>query len=330
MKKQNNTADHSFEANVTAVKVSSNETSNCTICDIAKAEDVPPLAYLSVSEIEGRPGIYTEGFEYTFTFFSDLHRATCRYGYSTMIFKDNYRKKENVIGYGNVIIFDIDDGYTIEEVKNLLSGVKHLIVTTSSHQKQKKEKSPCDRFRILLQSDKVINSKCDAETYREIMISTLDLLGIDINKVDTACLGADRFYKPSQIQQHWYGRGELIPMLQMTTIATDRIKVRRETKLKRREARKIRTPKHFTYEQIDIEKVISALNQINPDLEYENWIKIGMALKNEFGEEGFDLWDRWSSQGEKYEPVSMQKKWNSFGGLGLSIATVFYIAKGGM
>ncbi len=69
---------------------------------------------------------------------------------------------------------------------------------------------------------------------------------------------------------------------------------------------------------------------ISPDIEYENWVKIGMALKDEFGEEGLGLWDRWSSQGQKYEPAPMQKKWNSFRDEGLSIATVFYIAKGGV
>ena len=130
MKENNNTAVSSVEA-VSAAKVSSNKTRNCSTYDFTKGQIPPTFSYLSVSEEEGRPGVYTEGFEYTFTLFSDLHRITCKYGYSTMIFKDNYRRKSNVIGYGNIIIFDIDEGYTIGEVKSLLKGVKYLIVTTN-------------------------------------------------------------------------------------------------------------------------------------------------------------------------------------------------------
>jgi hypothetical protein len=51
----------------------------------------------------------------------------------------------------------------------------------------------------------------------------------------------------------------------------------------------------------------------NSDLDYEEWIKIGMALHHATGGAGFDLWDRWSQQSAKYDDTSMEYKWHSFG-----------------
>ena len=51
----------------------------------------------------------------------------------------------------------------------------------------------------------------------------------------------------------------------------------------------------------------------NNDLDYDEWIKIGMALHHATGGSGFDLWDRWSQQSTKYDDTSMQYKWHSFG-----------------
>lgn len=51
----------------------------------------------------------------------------------------------------------------------------------------------------------------------------------------------------------------------------------------------------------------------NNDLEYDEWIKIGMALHHATGGAAFNLWDRWSQQSAKYDDTSMQYKWHSFG-----------------
>lgn len=47
--------------------------------------------------------------------------------------------------------------------------------------------------------------------------------------------------------------------------------------------------------------------------DYDNWIKVGMGLQYELGEEGFDLWDEWSSKSDLYDPNTTRKKWESFG-----------------
>ena len=54
----------------------------------------------------------------------------------------------------------------------------------------------------------------------------------------------------------------------------------------------------------------SVLNAIPPDCSYDEWLKVGMALKHE----GADLsvWDDWSSRGTKYKAGECARKWRSF------------------
>lgn len=56
------------------------------------------------------------------------------------------------------------------------------------------------------------------------------------------------------------------------------------------------------------------LGYISPDMTYEEWVKIGMAVHHCTGGLGFDLWDDWSSRGEKYPGSSqLERHWHSFG-----------------
>lgn len=59
-----------------------------------------------------------------------------------------------------------------------------------------------------------------------------------------------------------------------------------------------------------------ALELIHPDLPYDQWIQVGMALYKEFGpSSGFTLWDSWSKKGTKYQhnkSNEMQAHWKSF------------------
>jgi hypothetical protein len=68
-------------------------------------------------------------------------------------------------------------------------------------------------------------------------------------------------------------------------------------------------------------KAKEVLQFITPD-DYEVWIKAGMILKGEFGDNAYDLWNHWSSKSEKYDPEIMFNKWNSFTGSGLTIASL--------
>jgi hypothetical protein len=73
----------------------------------------------------------------------------------------------------------------------------------------------------------------------------------------------------------------------------------------------------------DIEK---ALEYIPAD-SYDVWIKVGMALREELGDEGFDLWDQWSQKSDKYEPTDTLFKWGSFNGQGITAGTLIALAR---
>jgi putative DNA primase/helicase len=60
-------------------------------------------------------------------------------------------------------------------------------------------------------------------------------------------------------------------------------------------------------------RVQSALDFLSPDLDYQDWISIGWALRDAFDEAGFGMWDRWSAGGSTYPGEGkLRAKWTSF------------------
>lgn len=71
----------------------------------------------------------------------------------------------------------------------------------------------------------------------------------------------------------------------------------------------------FLREQVEgvTEKIAEeALSFLDPDCAMQQWIEVGAALKHQFGDEGFELWDKWSSKGVKYaEAEDIRYRWDS-------------------
>lgn len=69
----------------------------------------------------------------------------------------------------------------------------------------------------------------------------------------------------------------------------------------------------------------------NDDLDYDSWIKCGMAIHHATGGSGFELWERWSATSKKFDPSDMHKKWHSFGKSSspVTLGTLIYHAKRG-
>lgn len=42
------------------------------------------------------------------------------------------------------------------------------------------------------------------------------------------------------------------------------------------------------------------------------WVRVGMALKDEFGDEAFEAWDSWSAQSDKYDAKAVKQSWRGF------------------
>lgn len=79
-----------------------------------------------------------------------------------------------------------------------------------------------------------------------------------------------------------------------------------------------------------IEEARNALTYIKAD-DRDDWLKICFALKNEFGEEAFTLFDEWSSTSVKYQKKSVESTWRytkpKTGGI--TIGTLIKMAKQG-
>jgi len=77
----------------------------------------------------------------------------------------------------------------------------------------------------------------------------------------------------------------------------------------------------------DIDDYKEMLSYIDPD-EYDDWVKIGMALKHEGMPLG--LWDAWAANSTKYHPGDCEKKWNTFnesaGGV-VTGGTIYHLAQ---
>jgi regulatory protein RepA len=74
------------------------------------------------------------------------------------------------------------------------------------------------------------------------------------------------------------------------------------------------------------EIITDCLKYIDPSsLDYMEWCQVGMALKAE----GYDcdIWDEWSRNDDRYKEGNCERKWNTFGNVGVTGATIVMMAK---
>lgn len=91
-------------------------------------------------------------------------------------------------------------------------------------------------------------------------------------------------------------------------------------------------PEHHNFEcgeTASSNDVKAMLEHIPSDIDYEEWVSIGMAIHHNSDGEDFNLWDEWSRKGDKYNGDEMQAKWHSFGKAAnpITIGTLISIAE---
>ena len=75
------------------------------------------------------------------------------------------------------------------------------------------------------------------------------------------------------------------------------------------------------------EIIRSALAVLESD-DRDTWIEFGYALKHEYGDEGFALWDEWSSRSNKYDVDDCAQTWDSLNPNGSkTVASIFHAAR---
>ena len=130
---------------------------------------------------------FISGVVETFDSLSDVARLITQTCWSPATFIDNYRNADNFLST-QLLTYDVDSGMTIDNAMDILSDYKHIIATTKSHQKIKKNKPAIDRFRIILMLDKPITDK---KVFKKVWINFLEKSGIS---ADISAKDSSRFY----------------------------------------------------------------------------------------------------------------------------------------
>ncbi|WP_373699408.1 LPD7 domain-containing protein [Neisseria dentiae] len=74
------------------------------------------------------------------------------------------------------------------------------------------------------------------------------------------------------------------------------------------------------------DEIQNALSYIDSH-DRDTWIQVGAALKDEMGEDGFNLWDNWSQSADNYNARDAKTAWKSFKPGRVHISTLFYHAR---
>jgi len=78
-------------------------------------------------------------------------------------------------------------------------------------------------------------------------------------------------------------------------------------------------------------EIASALEMLDPDMSYLDWLKVGMSLHSTGGgDTAFELWDRWSAEGRSYRLGETEYRWHTFSADrdgGVNIETLFWMAR---
>ncbi len=75
------------------------------------------------------------------------------------------------------------------------------------------------------------------------------------------------------------------------------------------------------------QRISSALHFIDPS-QRDTWVQMGMAVKSELGDTGFDLWENWSRNAESFNDHDARDVWKSIRAEGkVTVGTLFHEAK---
>jgi len=76
-----------------------------------------------------------------------------------------------------------------------------------------------------------------------------------------------------------------------------------------------------------LEAVTAALRFIaNDDLDYDSWVRIGLAIKGALGDDGWPLFEAWSGQAPKHVPETTVKAWQGLKPTRIGAGTLYQLA----
>jgi len=152
----------------------------------------------------------------------NMYKVVCNSSiqYSPYSWKNGVKKsKQFDNSRQNILVLDIDDGLTINEVQSMFSKYKYLLATTKSHMIEKKGVI-CQRFRLLLPA---INIPRDADVY----FRALEIMFPFNDKQTLTKTGAFLGYDKAI---YIYNDGDIIDLHKGSLIAEEQLKMERVDK----------------------------------------------------------------------------------------------------
>lgn len=95
----------------------------------------------------------------------------------------------------------------------------------------------------------------------------------------------------------------------------------------------IETNLRTEYSSAEHARLVSALTAIPISCGYDDFLKIGMALKelewdrSDGTSIAFDIWNGWCAQSEHHNEAGLESKWNSFKRSGVTVASIYHMAQ---
>jgi len=220
--------------------------------------------------------------------------------------KDQWRSSENYL-CGQYIGLDFDSGDACSSLAALakdkfISRYASFLYTTMSHSPE------APRSRAIFLLDKPI---MQAKNYTTAVTALLWIFGT----ADRQCKDAVRFFYGSKSCDVEY-IGNVLPL----TTVQEVIKKYQESG----QAEKKRQAKTFTDTPPCQQEVADALAVIPAwGINYDEWLQVLMGIHSAFGEDGLELAERWADGA----PNEVEQKWKSFRHSGVTVASIFGIAK---
>lgn len=93
--------------------------------------------------------------------------------------------------------------------------------------------------------------------------------------------------------------------------------------------KRIKYERHDFSDSVELPEAEKMLQYIDASMARQDWIQIGMALRDEYGDGARWLWHEWSAKSSKYNQKAADDAWRSFHGTGVGIGTLVYYAQEG-
>ena len=208
--------------------------------------------------------------------------------YSNAYFKNNRRSQDNILGYHQFLILDIDNDeahFTIEDCKTLFieKGIKSLIVPSKSHLKSKNGVIK-ERYRVFCYLDQVIPAYISKEQYKEMMKLIAEDLGMT-EHVDTKALyDRARLYYPTHnleeilIEKTPGAKIELQKYLDQSETVLNSVKPKKERKVNTKKETKVEVQTIDTYVPSNITYTINRdiwsynISEMSKEIDFEELI----------------------------------------------------------